>query len=245
MTSPAMTVQQKRFTSQKEGALKLYRDLLVGSSSFPYFLSYEFATFLLTNLPGLPGLGLRSLIYPWFLGASQGRPAIGRGVTLRHPKSVCLGKGVILDDFSVLDIRGEGRISLGEGVTVGRFSTIAAKNGVVKAEPGVNIGSYCRIATQSQIYIGQSSLIAAYCYIGPGNHKIEDSQTPLIERDMEIKGGVTIGQMVWIGANTTILDGVKIGDRAIVGAHSLVREDVPEGAVVAGSPARILRPKVS
>jgi acetyltransferase-like isoleucine patch superfamily enzyme len=44
-----------------------------------------------------------------------------------------------------------------------------------------------------------------------------------------------------IGSNATILCGVTIGERAIVGAGSVVTHDVPDGAIVAGNPARILR----
>ena len=44
-----------------------------------------------------------------------------------------------------------------------------------------------------------------------------------------------------IGSGATILCGVTIGERAIVGAGSVVTKDVPDGAVVAGNPARILR----
>ena len=44
-----------------------------------------------------------------------------------------------------------------------------------------------------------------------------------------------------IGSNATILCGVTIGERAIVGAGSVVTHDVPDGAVVAGNPARLLR----
>jgi len=45
-----------------------------------------------------------------------------------------------------------------------------------------------------------------------------------------------------IGSGSTILCGVTIGERAIVGAGSVVTKDVPEGAVVAGNPARNLHP---
>lgn len=55
-------------------------------------------------------------------------------------------------------------------------------------------------------------------------------------------GGFTmIGNDVWIGCNVYIRDGVTIGDGAIVGAHSVVTKDVPPYAIVAGSPARIIR----
>ncbi len=52
---------------------------------------------------------------------------------------------------------------------------------------------------------------------------------------------VEIGKQVWIGANAVILPGVKIGDGAIVGAGSVVIQDVPAGAMVAGKPAELRR----
>ena len=72
------------------------------------------------------------------------------------------------------------------------------------------------------------------------DHQEGDDSRPLIEQDMDIKGGVTIGEHVWIGARVTIADGVTIGDRAKIGAHSFVRSDVPEGAIAVGTPARIV-----
>ncbi|MBR3611436.1 MAG: hypothetical protein IKL57_08290 [Oscillospiraceae bacterium] len=52
---------------------------------------------------------------------------------------------------------------------------------------------------------------------------------------------VVIGKYVWIGARSTILPGVKIGDGAVIGAASVVTKDVPNGAVVGGNPARIIK----
>ena len=52
---------------------------------------------------------------------------------------------------------------------------------------------------------------------------------------------VEIGNDVWIGEGVFIVDGIKIGDGVIVGAHSVVTHDVPPYAIVAGTPARILR----
>lgn len=52
---------------------------------------------------------------------------------------------------------------------------------------------------------------------------------------------ITIGHDVWIGAEAMIKRGVTIGDGAVVGARSIVTKDVPPYAIVAGSPARILR----
>ncbi len=53
-------------------------------------------------------------------------------------------------------------------------------------------------------------------------------------------GMVTIGNNVFIGANTVILPGSKIGDNVIIGAQSLVSGDVPANSVVAGCPAKVI-----
>ncbi|NMC63302.1 MAG: acyltransferase [SAR324 cluster bacterium] len=153
-----------------------------------------------------------------------------------------LGSRVMLDDYSVLDIRGRsGGIQIGDYVSIGRFTTVVAKEAQISISDGVNIGSYCRIATQSKIEIGSSTLFAAYCYIGPGNHQQGDEETPLISRAMEIKGGVKIGAHCWFGAHTTVLDGVSIGEGSIIGAHSLVRSDIPPHVIAAGVPAKVIR----
>jgi acetyltransferase-like isoleucine patch superfamily enzyme len=161
-------------------------------------------------------------------------------VLLRNPKKIAFGKKALVDDFVTLDVRGdESGIELGDFVSIGRHSTIAAKGGVIRVGNAVNIGSNCRIASQSGVSIGESTLIAGYGYIGPGNHQ-RDGDNPLIASSMDLKGGVQIGSHVWVGTRATILDGVSIGDNAIVGAHSLVREDVPAGGIVAGTPAKII-----
>ena len=53
---------------------------------------------------------------------------------------------------------------------------------------------------------------------------------------------IVIEEGAYIGCNSTILPGVTIGKKAGVGACSVVTRDVPPGAIVAGNPARILRP---
>lgn len=53
-------------------------------------------------------------------------------------------------------------------------------------------------------------------------------------------GRVTIGNNVFIGAETVVLPGVKIGNNVIIGANSTVSRDIPDNSVAVGSPARVL-----
>ena len=238
---PAITAQQEKFADPKGSRLELYKQYVAGSKGYGYLAYYEFCQIFFANLPGLLGLGARSIFFPALFESCGKGSAFGRSLVVRNASKTKLGKKVLIDDFVTLDVRGEdASITLGDFVSVGRFSILAAKGGDISVGAGSNIGTNCRVATNSKVEIGESVLIAAYSYIGPGNHRQDDSDTPLIASQMEIKGGVKIGSNSWIGARATILDGVTIGERAIVGAHSLVREDVPAGAVVAGTPARLI-----
>lgn len=53
-------------------------------------------------------------------------------------------------------------------------------------------------------------------------------------------GRVSIGNNVFIGAESVVLPGVKIGNNVIIGANSTVTHDIPDGSVAVGSPARVI-----
>jgi acetyltransferase-like isoleucine patch superfamily enzyme len=240
---PAITPQQTKLTSSSSSALSLYREYAAGKdTSLLFFLYYEFCM-AFSGLFSLPGMAARSFLYPRLFAGCGLRPAFGRGVIVRGPKNIVLGDKVMLDDNAFLETRGQGsKIRLGDYVSIGRFTSVVAKDGSsISMGAGTNIGSYCRVATQSGVKIGDSVLVAAYCYIGPGNHQLNVQNQTLIESETTRAGGVEIGDHCWIGTRATILDGVKLGERSIVGAHSLVLSDVPPGTIVAGAPARVIK----
>ena len=164
-------------------------------------------------------------------------------ISSRNPSKISIGNKALIENDVTIDARGkDAKINIGNYVLLGKSTMIISKNGSITLEDGVNISSNCRIATQSKIHIGKSTLISAYSYIGPGNHTLtQENGKARIEDKMDIKGGVEIGENCWIGARATILDGVKVGNNSVVGAHSFVNKDVPENVVVAGCPAKIIK----
>lgn len=121
-------------------------------------------------------------------------------------------------------------------VKMGRYSYMGFYNSVCDT----NIGAFCSIAS--------------YCAIGGGKHPINAVSTSPVFYDgrnsigrnfssipEEKNQGVEIGNDVWIGEAVFINDDVKIGTGAVIGAHSVVTKDVPPYAIVAGTPAKILR----
>jgi acetyltransferase-like isoleucine patch superfamily enzyme len=106
------------------------------------------------------------------------------------------------------------------------------------------IGEYNHITACNSIFIGDGLLTGRYVYIGDNSHgsgiKEEKNIAP-VERRLTSKGGVVIGNNVWIGDKASILAGVNIGDNVIVAANAVVLSDVPSNSIVAGVPAKIVK----
>jgi len=93
-----------------------------------------------------------------------------------------------------------------------------------------------RIVGNGHVYVGKHVMMGPDVVIITSDHKIlPEGFNGYINKD------VIIGDYAWIGARAIILKGVKIGKWAIVGAGAVVTKDVPDYAIVAGNPAKIIR----
>ena len=103
----------------------------------------------------------------------------------------------------------------------------------------VQIGYGTIIHSSKGVIIGSNTQIAAQCYIIDTNHGTERGE--LMQKQPLESETIEIGEDVWIGAQCTVLKGVRIGSHAVVAANTVVNKDVPPYAIVAGSPAKIIR----
>ena len=103
----------------------------------------------------------------------------------------------------------------------------------------VSINAFVHMWGHGNINIGNDCLIASHVSITSLTHNPEAE----LYRSINIAKEVNIGNNVWIGTHAVILPGIKVGDNAIIGAGAVVNRDVPENAVVAGVPAKIVRIK--
>lgn len=143
---------------------------------------------------------------------------IGPGVVLKHPDTMEIGDCVFIGAQAMIQGRFDGKCRIGNHVWIGPQAYFDARDLVIED------------------YVGW----------GPGAKVLGSSHTgdpidiPIIATNLVIKP-VVIGYGADIGVNAVILPGIHVGAHAIVGAGAVVTEDVPDYAVVAGVPARVLR----
>ncbi len=142
----------------------------------------------------------------------------GPGVILKHPETMELGDAVFLGAQTMIQGRYDGTCRIGSHVWIGPHAYFDARHLVIED------------------YVGW----------GPGAKVLGSSHTgdpitvPIIATGLTIKP-IVIGYGADIGTNATILPGVHVGANSIIGAGAVVTSDVPEYAVVAGVPAKVIR----
>lgn len=107
------------------------------------------------------------------------------------------------------------------------------------------IGNYNYIGRNticSNVVIGNYCSIGPNCSIGLGEHNIKNISTSnKIMNDSLLTKKAVIGNDVWIGCNSVVLQGVVIGDGAVIGAGSVVVHNVEDYTIVVGVPAQMLK----
>ncbi|OEU89554.1 acyltransferase [Streptomyces oceani] len=148
-------------------------------------------------------------------GTIFGAPWIEIGEHCVIGQDVTLTAGLMPD----LDLGPDTLLCLGDGVVLGRGSHVIA---------------------DTTVRVGNDVFCGPYVYITSTNHSYDDPHQP-VGKQWPRTAPVEIGAGSWLGAGAVILPGARLGRNVVVAAGAVVRGEVPDHAVAAGAPARVVR----
>lgn len=153
-----------------------------------------------------------------------------------YPKLVFLknfikASNIIIGDYTYFDDRKNGPEKFEEYNVLYNYDFSKVK---------LVIGKFCAIAAETR-------------FIMTGDHKLDAISTypfPIFQQgweeafnvfDLSVKGDINVGNDVWFGYDSLIMNGVSVGNGAIIAARAVVVKDVPAYSIVAGNPAKVVK----
>jgi len=189
----------------------------------------------------LAGLGLASLYGKLELVKFHSNGYISPTARLDHANLSCDGKAYIGDNVLFYRDHGGGSISLGKFVHLHENTLLqTGDNGSITIGSGTHIQPRCQFSAYvGDIVIGDDVEIAPNCGFYPYNHQM-DPASSIRSQPVFSTTGIEVGDEAWIGFGVVLLDGAKIGRGAVVAAGAVVAIEVPDFAIAAGVPARVV-----
>ncbi len=170
------------------------------------------------------------------------RGFIAPSASLSHP-DICFGTSVYVGDGVVITRGNDGKtVELNDRVHLYGDSFLETGSGAMisigartHVQPGCHLHAHL-----SSIHIGECVEIAANCGFFSYDHDVALGCL-IMEQPLKSTGDIIVGDGAWLGYGVTVLQGVKIGAGAVIGAGSVVTRDIPDNAVAAGVPAKVIR----
>jgi len=131
-------------------------------------------------------------------------------------------------------------VRLGRWSWIGHGTKVRAHEGEVSIGAKSVLGQECTISAFQHVSIGRECIVADRVMLIDFDHGVVEVERPIREQGI-YKRDVRVGNNAWIGYGACILRGVVVGDNCVVGTYSVVNKDVPENAIVAGVPAKLIR----
>ncbi len=139
-----------------------------------------------------------------------------------------------------LEIGRGAKLHLGRWSWLGHGTKIRVHEGEVRVGAKTVLGQECTISAFQRVSIGRECVIADRVMLIDFDHGTVEVERPIRLQGI-YKRDVEVGHNCWIGYGVCILRGVTVGDNCILGTSSVVTRDVPDNAVAAGVPARVIR----
>jgi acetyltransferase-like isoleucine patch superfamily enzyme len=177
-----------------------------------------------------------------YLGGLYPHGYVAPSATIYHT-DLQLGDYVFVGDrVMFFQTANGGQVALGERVSVyGDVLFETGQGGSITVGAGSRVHRGCNlIAYLAPIRIGRDVGIAQNCALYSYNHGVAPGE-PISKQPLQTRGAIVIDDHVWLGIGVIVLSGVRIGKGAVIGAGSVVTDDIPDGAIAVGAPARVVK----
>ena len=151
-------------------------------------------------------------------------------------RKLFLSRGAKIDPRAFVS-RG-GKVEIGMDSIVRAGTMLLPSGGRILIGDRTSLNQYVVVNGEGGVRIGDDVMISAFVSIFAANHHYVRADMPIRSQGMYTKGGIDIGNDVWIGTHAVILDGVKIGAGCVVAAGAVVTRDTEPYSIVAGVPAK-------
>ncbi len=168
---------------------------------------------------------------------------IGKGVTIVNPEFISVGNNVEIKNDVTLIARGEGGITLADGVRIQErvyLDTERVNTGYINVGKNVYIGTGTTLFGHMGLEIGDDCLLAQNIQLTPYSHIFDDPNSIIYSQGGHCKK-VTIGRDVYIGMRAAIMYSGDIGEGSVIGAGSVVVKPIPPYSVAVGCPAKVIK----
>jgi len=138
------------------------------------------------------------------------------------------------------EIGKDATVHLGRWSWLGHGTKVRCHEGEIHIGAKTVLGQECTISCYQHVSIGRECIVADRAMFIDFDHGVVDVEVPIRAQGIYMRD-VRIGHNVWVGYGAAFLRGVTVGDNAVVGTNSVVTRDLPDNAVAAGAPARVVR----
>lgn len=159
---------------------------------------------------------------------------IGAGTRLAFPQGTLFGTPWIeIGEHCVIGAEVTLTAGMAPDLDLGPAPLLRLGNGVV-------LGRGSHVVADTAVSIGDNVYCGPYVYVTSSNHSYDDPRQP-VGRQWPRTEPVEIGPGSWLAAGAVVLPGARLGRNVVVAAGAVVRGEVPDHAVVAGVPAKVVR----